>query len=112
MNDSKRNLKRYGGMSGQVFCLDADVASLEAENERLLQLAADVLKAANWPDGDEICADLQDIYAKHGLMVIVNATEPCGENCACADWDAFPMECYRYCELLKAILNREQEGKK
>ena len=32
--DSKR-LKRYGGMSGQVFCLDADVASLEAENERL-----------------------------------------------------------------------------
>ena len=33
--DRKRNLKRYGGMSGQVFCLDADVASLEAENERL-----------------------------------------------------------------------------
>ena len=34
--DSERKLKRYGGMSGQVFCLDADVASLEAENERLL----------------------------------------------------------------------------
>jgi len=52
MNDRKRNLKRYGGMSGQVFCLDADVASLEAENERLRNdnaVLRDLAAAANPP---------------------------------------------------------------
>jgi len=50
--DSKRKLKRYGGMSGQVFCLDADVASLEAENERLRNdnaVLRDLAAAANPP---------------------------------------------------------------
>ena len=51
MNDSKR-LKRYGGMSGQVFCLDSDVSDLEAENERLRNdnaVLMDLAAAANPP---------------------------------------------------------------
>lgn len=38
--------------------------------------------------------DLQDIAVKFGLLEARRVTEPCGENCQCAEWDDFPMDCY------------------
>lgn len=51
------------------------------------------------PDGGHI----QDIAVKCGLLIPHTATEPCGENCNCADVADFPCTCYRVHEdVLKA----------
>ncbi len=53
--------------------------------------ANDVLEhQAGSLDGCEI----QEYGVKHGLLVKFTATEPCGEDCACAEV-GLPTECYR-----------------
>lgn len=51
----------------------------------------------DWPDYGAIEGwDLQEIALRHGLLKPVEVTEPCGENCACAEYgDEFPMTCYK-----------------
>ena len=39
--------------------------------------------------------DIQNAAIRCGLLKEVMATEPCGEKCACAEYDDWPMECYR-----------------
>ncbi len=45
-------------------------------------------------DGSLDGCDIQDFGVKHGLLVKFTATEPCGEDCACAEV-GLPTECYR-----------------
>jgi len=45
--------------------------------------------------GDLDGASLQDKLVELGLLVEVHVTEPCGEDCRCAEWDDFPQECLR-----------------
>lgn len=47
---------------------------------------------------------IQDKAEKLGLLVRVTVTEPCGDDCRCAEYDDFPMECLRY--------SSEVEGKR
>ena len=54
---------------------------------KILQVAFD----GNDLDG----SDIQDIGVECGLLKEVMATEPCGENCVCAEYNDWPMECYR-----------------
>ena len=44
--------------------------------------------------------DLQAWGLKHGFLVEVEATEPCGDDCACAEWDDFPQPCIRFAPAL------------
>lgn len=62
----------------------------------------------NWPDADLLdTGDLQDIAVSHGLLVPVEVSEPCGENCFCSEFaDAFPLTCYR----LHASLTERREN--
>ena len=52
--------------------------------------------------------DLQDLAEKHGLIVPHEATEPCGEYCACAEYDDFPQTCYRKTPLLTGERSAEE----
>ena len=45
--------------------------------------------------------DIDDLALKYGLLEVVEATEPCCENCACAEFGPFPQECYRLAGILK-----------
>ena len=46
---------------------------------------------------------VQDMATECGLLVKVEAREPCGESCACVEY-GFPSDCYRYSKgALKAI---------
>lgn len=45
--------------------------------------------------GDIDGGEAQDKAEALGLLVRVNVTEPCGEDCWCAEWDDFPQECLR-----------------
>mgnify|MGYP001572092811 CR=1 FL=1 len=45
--------------------------------------------------GDVDGGAIQDWGLELGLLVKVQVTEPCGEECSCAEWDDFPQECIR-----------------
>jgi hypothetical protein len=46
--------------------------------------------------GDIDGGEAQDEAKRLGLLVEVEATEPCGENCACAEYHGeFPVTCLR-----------------
>ena len=61
-------------------------------------------------DGDNIGAaldggDAQDEALRLGVLVTVRATQPCGEGCACLEYDGdFPTDCYRFpAEISRAL---------
>ena len=60
--------------------------ALEAENAKLKGFARDIL--ADWPETAPDEPEIQDLAIKHGLLVAkaVKPTEPCGEDCACAEY--------------------------
>lgn len=43
----------------------------------------------------------QDTAEHYGLLVRVPVTEPCGENCWCAEYGDFPQDCLRIAEWLR-----------
>jgi hypothetical protein len=45
--------------------------------------------------GDLDGGSIQDEAIVLGLLHHVPATERCGENCFCAEWDDFPQDCLR-----------------
>lgn len=73
-----------------------------AQRDDLLTFAGEVLVAlrdnvgVDWDGGDA-----QDAMVRCGLLKEVEATEPCGESCACADacCAEWPMTCYRFTDL-------------
>jgi hypothetical protein len=71
----------------------ARIKFLEGLQSKLAPFALEIMRAANQGasfDGWEI----QDTARKHGLMTHHEVSEPCGEGCACAEFE-FPGECYR-----------------
>ncbi len=73
----------------------------QAEIEGLRKLARFGFGCLSSARGDDYLVgeldggDLQDLAEKTGVLVPVKVTEACGENCACAEWDDFPQDCYR-----------------
>jgi hypothetical protein len=41
------------------------------------------------------CEGIQELAVNQGVLVEVTATEPCGDECACAEVSDFPQACYR-----------------
>jgi len=77
-----------------------------AEAKKLKQFGIVVLEEHRQNE----CCDLdggflQDMAEKYGLLERVSVTEPCGENCACQEWDDFPQECLRYPAAIKAMID-------
>lgn len=72
---------------------------MATELEALRAFAQAVLE--DWPEGAPDGFDLQELGVKHGLLALKDPapTEPCGENCWCAeyygahDWDG-GVQCY------------------
>lgn len=75
-------------------------AKLAHDNAKLRAFAQAILQ--DWPDTP--CFDggeLQDLAERYGLLEAHEVVEPCGEGCNCAEFDDFPMQCYRKTPLLK-----------
>ena len=57
--------------------------------------ANDILDAA-WEGNDINGGFLQDVALKHGLLKLIEVTEPCDpDNCGCAEFGIFPQVCHR-----------------
>lgn len=41
------------------------------------------------------CEGIQELAVNHGVLVEVTVTEPCGDDCMCAEVSDFPLKCYR-----------------
>lgn len=84
------------------------------EQEGLHKFALLVLEESRDELGDLDGGWLQDKAEELGLLVRVEATERCGENCWCAEYDEFPQECLRYPDKIKAMVDalpkEQQDG--
>ena len=78
---------------------NATIARLTAELASLRAFAQAVMES--WPESDVDGGELQDMAERHGLLRPETRTEPCGEDCLCAEVGDFPTTCYRKTGLLK-----------
>lgn len=82
------------------------VLELEAQIARLLPMARFGLKCLTEHRdqlGDLDGCDLQEWATEFGLLHDVHVTEPCSEECRCAEWDDFPQECLRETDDVNAL---------
>ena len=77
---------------------DEAVDELTAENAALKAFAHGILK--DWPDCSCDGFDIQELGQKTGVLVGTEVTESCGEGCNCAEYDGFPLTCYRVAEFI------------
>jgi len=59
----------------------------------LVSFALELIKGA-WEGGSFDGGDIQDAGVRHGLLVVEQREESCGDHCSCAE-HGFPIECYR-----------------
>jgi hypothetical protein len=74
----------------------------------LAQFALAVLEESRSELADLDGGWLQDKAEALGLLVRVPVTEPCGDECRCADYGAFPQDCLRYSDEVSVALGRAQ----
>ena len=94
-------------LQNTIYARNREIADLEKRNESLTALA----KLGRWVlqmRSDHDCADLdggdiQDKAIDLGLLVGVEVTKSCGENCNCAGYDAFPLTCFRMSDKAKVL---------
>ena len=74
-----------------------ELARLRVDAEKMRAFCRDALHEFWEGDGE-----MQDMGKRHGLLIEVEVTEPCGEACSCAEYGAdFPTECYRFAPFLR-----------
>ena len=71
---------------------------LIADRDALRKFAQAVMQS--WPDGDVDGGELQDAALSAGLLVGVEVSESCGDECQCVDAGEWPTTCYRRTPLL------------
>ncbi len=86
-NDNGHSILR--ALNALIARLDA----AEAENERLRKFAGKVLNKSCEESIDVSCGDIEDWATQCGLLEQVTMTADCGDDCKCAEWTDFPLEC-------------------
>lgn len=72
----------------------------------LAQFALAVLEESRSELADLDGGWIQDRAEKLGLLVCVPVTEPCGDECRCAEYGAFPQDCLRYSAEVSAAISK------
>lgn len=86
--------------SSRHFYREQRTSMMDAERE-LRALAARVAELRRFAVGildlcpHTECEGIQELAVNHGVLVEVTVTEPCGDNCECAEVSDFPLTCYR-----------------
>ena len=82
-----------------VLKMQKENHALREELERARAFITDLFDITGWPYGGDIdLFTVQDLAVKHGILTEEKRTEPCGDNCQCAEYhgdmsDGVP--CYR-----------------
>ena len=92
-----------------IAAILAHVEAQEAEIKRLRKFVGCVLGEARQYMSDIDGGDVQAWAVECGLLEEWTATEPCGEQCECAEVADFPTRCYRLTETGKAAIDAAKE---
>jgi len=94
-----------------VEATDPDVvlADCQMEIEKLRKFVGRVLGEVRQYMSDIDGGDVQAWAVECGLLEEWTASEPCGEQCECAEVTDFPTRCYRLTETGKAAMNAAKE---
>lgn len=92
-----------------IAAILAHIEAQAAENERLRKFVGRVLGEARQYMSDIDGGDVQAWAVECGLLEEWTATEPCGEQCECAEVADFPTRCYRLTETGKAAIDAAKE---
>ena len=82
---------------------------LTAERDELRKFVGRVLGEARQYMSDIDGGDVQAWAIECGLLEEWTATEPCGEQCECAEVADFPTRCYRLTDAGKAAIDAAKE---
>jgi hypothetical protein len=85
------------------------IDKVERENERLRKFAGNVLEKSREEFLDLSCGDIEDWAKQCGLLEQVEMTAACGDDCQCAEWADFPLECLRPTALGSAAIDAARE---
>ena len=72
----------------------------DAQVQALAEFARWAIAEGAWNGGDVDGGEIQEKAADLGIIHQIEVTEPCGDECTCAEWDDFPHQCYRFCDWL------------
>ena len=78
--------------------------------QRLAAFGLAVLEQHRDGCGDVDGAALQDLAERAGLLCRVQVAEPCGEACACVEYDDFPQGCLRLAEDVRSLAEARGEA--
>jgi len=92
-----------------IAAILAHVEAQAAEIERLRKFVGRVLGEARQYMSDIDGGDVQGWAVECGLLEEWTASEPCGEQCECAEVTDFPTRCYRLTETGKAAIDAAKE---
>jgi hypothetical protein len=88
---------------------DKEMERLTAERDQLRKFVGRVLGEARQYMSDIDGGDVQAWAVECDLLEEWTATEPCGEQCECAEVADFPARCYRLTETGKAAIGAAKE---
>nr|WP_152513167.1 hypothetical protein [Pseudomonas sp. P818] len=74
----------------------------------LASFAMELIDGA-WKGGSFDGGDIQEAGVRHGLLMVEQREESCGEHCDCAEY-GFPAECYRLTPALAAHRQAQRKG--
>ncbi len=80
---------------------DEQIRRVEEENTRLRAFCTALFDVTDWPGGGDVdLITVQDLAVTHGILTKETRTEPCGDNCGCAEYygrdEMAPgVECFR-----------------
>lgn len=101
--DTKHMLDAYADENGRIA----------AERDRLRRWAGfglEMFDSMRTDGGSDIDGgEAQSAAIAFGLLSEVVATEPCGDDCWCAQWDSFPQTCLRLAVARPTLRLKEAE---
>lgn len=86
----------------------ADTTQPGPDVRGLVSFALELIDGA-WKGGSFDGGDIQEAGVRHGLLVVEQRKESCGEHCDCAEY-GFPSECYRLTPALAAHRKAQRTG--
>lgn len=78
------------------------------QDETLAEFAYWVIRSSSFVGADLCGGDVQEKAAALGLLVEVQVTEPCCEECSCSEDGSWPVTCYRFAGVLDAAIQAKR----
>jgi hypothetical protein len=98
-------------MRDELDRLQAELAAAKRDAERLRNFSLAIIRES-WKSEGVDGEFVQTEAVKFGLLKEETMQKACGENCGCAEYGEFPLNCYRLTPLVKGDATIEAQEPK